>query len=98
MKTGIYNLREEYISIDSLEDKEFYEIVKVGKISMLLKGGFFALDGKQRIVTVESNPERARSRAISLGCENPRVLDAEYLNKNFYGEHNKRLEKALSKN
>jgi len=89
----------EYVNLDTLSDKEFYKKVK-GEQFKGLNGpynwGFFALDRQQRIIALESNPERVRAVAISLGCESPRILGGDELSKEFCKKHNKRLEAALS--
>jgi hypothetical protein len=87
-----------YVSLDDLDDKEFYKKVKIGNLDEEpLNFGFFALDKQGRLITIESNPDRARSKAISLRCYSPRVLGADYFDKEFYINHNKRLKAALSK-
>lgn len=85
-----------YKTLEDLKDQEFYKKVNVGKINEPFEGGHVALDCFQRIIVIETNPDRARARAIILGCEYPRILDSGYFGKEFYREHNKRLEKALS--
>jgi hypothetical protein len=87
-----------YVNLDDLSDKEFYEKVNGHNIGeKLLNFGFFALDRRGRLITIESNPDRAYSKAVFLGCESPNILEAEYFDKKFYIEHNKRLEVAISK-
>lgn len=85
-----------YEPLEDLKDKEFYKKCNVGKIDMPFEWGYVALDRLQRIIVIESNPERARAKSISLGCESPRICDATDLNVEFYRKHNKKLEQALS--
>jgi len=86
-----------YVSLDSLSDKEFYKKVKANNLGEKpFNFGFFALDRQGRLITIESNPDRAYSKAVSLGSEYPRILEVEYFDKRFYIEHNKRLEAALN--
>jgi hypothetical protein len=87
---------EKYVPLEDLNDKEFYKKVKGEKFNESYHFGFLALDRRQRIIKIDSNPERVRALAIILGCEYPRVIGGDELSKKFYKEHNKRLEKALS--
>jgi hypothetical protein len=93
-----------YIPIETLTDKEFYKLVKIGHLSPPVKidsiypsHDFIAFDTRQRAITIASNPNRAYFTSVELGCDTPWVINTLYLTPKFYEEHNKRLEKALSK-
>lgn len=90
-----------YKRLENMDDKEFYQTVGSVKFSasVLREGrthGYAALDTRWRLITIETNPERARFFAIEKGCDTPWVLNALYFSKKFYKKHNERLEKALS--
>jgi hypothetical protein len=41
--------------------------------------GFIALSRENKVLAVESNPDRAYSVAVKNGCESPKILEFDYL-------------------
>jgi hypothetical protein len=55
---------EKYVPLKDLKNEKFYKKVNVGKIDAHFKWGYIALDGLQRIITIESNPEEQEQNQL----------------------------------